>query len=1186
MRLTAALLFLTCMQVSANSFSQEISISRIKAPLESVFHDIEKQSSYQFFYKVSLVPQFGDVTVNLHKVSLQDALDEILKDYPGLSYLIIDKTIVIRPKEDNDAIYALPEVVSAVIDITGVVRDKTTGEPLAGVSIKVRGSSRGTMTQEGGVFSLKGIDENAELEVSYIGYEAQIVKVAGRKEINISLQMNNNTLEETIVTGYQAFTNRTAPGVIAKLKPQDLTQVGAVSLDQMLDGKIAGMVVTGNVGNPGAPPKIRIRGTSSITGDQEPIWVIDGVIWEEAVPVRNRDLATLDEVSLLTMIGSAVAGLNPKDIESINILKDAAATAIYGVRAANGVIVVTTKRGHEGAPRINYSSDFKTSLKPTYADFQLMNSLERVQLSQDIINSGLNYPIRPGRIGFDGAYMDLRDKNITQEEFDEKIAYYAGLNTDWFDILFRNSFSQNHNLSISGGAGKTTYYFSASMYDEKGNARESNLKRYTASSRLNMQVRNNLSFDIKVGANIRENKGYHSTINPFNYATTTSRALPAYNPDGSLAYYDKKNSVELNNPGPLEFNILNEIAETGNESKTREMNAQLAVRWSFLKHFQYEGTAFYATSSTNVDEWATERSYHIAYNYRGYKLGLFDNSHPNVDNFAKIPIGGILKPYRTNNDNYTFRNALTFNKNVSKKGNLNAMLGTEIRSVRQKGLTQMLPGYFPERGGMFTIPTTTAYKNAVSSRDPLLAEPKVENTISNFVSVYAALIYNHDNKYIFNANGRFDGSNNFGKDPKYRYLPTFSTAFKWIASEENFLSRLTENNTIDFMALNASFGLQGNIKSNAYPTLVTKVNNIDRFGNTVATVVSLGNPGLRWEQTYSYNLGLEFGLFNRFNFRADYYRKNGIDLLINKLVSQVEGRETILLNAGDMYNQGIELTLSGYVVRNRYFTWRSSFVGANNKNKITKAYVGEADLNSQLNGSAVTVGEALGTIYAFQFAGLDNQGVPLYYTNNKNQEIARSMDPLDRKTITVGSLNPKLNGGWDNNFRYKDFTLVVSLTYNLGSYKRLPPFYGATSPTLPYPEQNFSSEYLKRWRQPGDEAHTNIPVLMDQATSLTFITSGGYDNPILIADLYNNSDLRVVKTNYMRVRAINLQYHLPAKLTRRVGASSATIYGSAQNLWYITSDRDKMNGIDPEVIGERIAMPLPKIFNFGVNISF
>lgn len=1191
MKLTAVFLLATVLQVGAVGYAQPVTLSVKNAQLEKVLLKVKKQTGYSIFYDALLLKKAKPITLAIQNTPLEQALILLFKEQPLTYEIVGNKVITVREKPVHTAsanveLQLAEPPVPPLIDISGRVVNEN-NEPVVGASIKIRSTTRGTVTLDDGHFTLRQVDEEAVLEVSSVGYETKVIKVSGKKQINIILQASDNVLEETVVTGYQAFTNRTAPGVIAKLKFKDLTQVGAVSLDQMLEGKVAGMAVTGNIGNPGAPPKIRIRGTSSINGDQEPIWVIDGVIWEEAIPLRNRDLATLDEVSLLTMIGSSVAGLNPKDIDAVNVLKDAAATAIYGVRAANGVIVVTTKRGQEGAPRFNYSSDFRTSLRPTYADFNLMNSAERIQLSQDIMNSGLLFPIRPGRVGFEGAFLDLRDKNITQQQFDERVAYYAQQNTDWFGTLFRNSFSQNHNLSVSGGSGKTTYYFSASIYDEKGNARQSNLTRYTTSSRLNIRLRSNLVLDVKVGANIRENKAYHSSINPFTYSVETSRALPLYNPDGSPAFYDKRNSVELNNPGLLNYNILNEIEQTGNNSKTREMNAQVNIRYDFLKHFQYEGTAFYATSSTNVDEWATERSYNIAFNYRGYAFGALDNSHPNIDLFAKIPIGGVLKPYRTNNDNYTFRNALTFNKDITAKGNLNVLLGTEARSVRQKGISQILPGYFPERGGMFTIPTTTAYNTAISERNSLLAPPRIENNVSNYVSVYTALIYNHANKYIINANGRYDGSNNFGKTAKYRYLPTFSTAFKWIISDESFMKRLTDNNAVDFMAINASYGLQGNIKSNAYPTLVTRVENVDRFGNTISTVMSLGNPGLRWEQTYSYNLGFEFGLFKRFNLRTDYYHKRGVDLLIDKVVSQVEGRETILLNAGNMSNSGIELTLSGFIIKNKDFTWRSSLIGANNKNRITKAYVGTPDLKSQLDGRAVIEGQPLGILYAYQFAGLDNEGIPLYYTNNKDQEIARSMNPLDRKIVPVGSINPRINGGFDNVLRYKDFTFTVSLTYNIGSHRRLVQFYPDNTATLPYPEQNFSTEYLKRWRQPGDEANTNIPVLMDRVAALGYITNVfGLTDVALLPDLYNNSDIRTAKINYMRVRAINLQYNFPQRFSRFIGASASTVYFSAQNLWYITSDRDKLNGVDPEVIGERIAMPLPKVFNLGINVSF
>jgi TonB-linked SusC/RagA family outer membrane protein len=1189
MKLLAVFMLAACLQVTATGYTQQkITLAKRDAPLEQLFREIKKQTGVQFFYRNEWLQQAKTVTIHVKDAGMEQVLNICFADQP-FTYTMLDSAIVVRWKEMATEVMASPPPQS----ITGIVKDEE-GMIVEGAAIAIKKLGKATVTNNKGEFTFSNVPEGLHLiAISFVGYKAaeKAVLVTGSKPaaVTIVLQRVANALSEMVVTGYQSFTNRTAPGVIATLKPEDITQVGAISVDQMLEGKIAGLAVTGNIGNPGAPPKIRIRGTTSINGDQEPIWVIDGVIWEEAIPVRNRDLASLDETSLLMMVGGSVAGLNPKDIESINVLKDAAATAIYGVRAANGVVVVTTKKGQSGTPRVNYSTDLRTSLRPSYNNFNLMNSADRVRLSQDIVASGLSYPMRPGHIGYEGALMDLRNRNITQEEFDRQVAYFASLNTDWFNELFRNSFSQNQNLSVSGGSGKTTYYFSGSMYSEKGNAKVAALDRYTASARLNMKLRDNLNLDVKVGGNIRQNNGYHSSINPFTYATTSTRALPVRNADGTYAFYDKKNSVEVNNPGLLSYNILNEIDQTGNQSKTREMNAQVSLRYDFLKHFVYEGTAFYATNTTNVDEWATERSYYIAYNYRGYDYGVLDASHPNVDQFAKIPNGGVLKPYRTSTDNYTLRNSFTFNKHITQTGNLNLLLGTEIRSVRQKGLAQLLPGYFPERGGLFTVPVTTAYQTAVSARDALTPPPRLENNVSNFFSVYMAGVYNISNKYIFNVNGRFDGSNKFGKDPKYRYLPTFSSAFKWIASDENFMRALVDKKVVDFIAVNASYGLQGNIKSDAYPSLVTRVDAIDRFGRPQSSVVSLGNPGLRWEKTYSYNLGLEFGLFKRFNVRADYYRKMGNDLLIEKLVSLVEGRETILLNSGNMVNQGIEITLSGYAIRKKDFTWRFNIVGANNSNKITKAYVSEPGLQSQLDGKAVIEGQPVGTLYSYAFAELDAKGVPLYYINDGNNGKARSMSELQRRLVTSGSLNPTINGGIDNSFRYKDFTLTVSLTYSLGAHKRLPQFYNnpTSTPTLPFPENNFSSEYVNRWRQPGDEQRTNIPVLMDASSSLGYLTElPGYTTMATIGGLYNNSDLRTVKISYMRVRALNLNYNLPQTITKRIGASAASVYFSAQNLWFIAADKSKLNGIDPEVVSDSYAMPLPKIFNLGVNVSF
>lgn len=1220
MRLIIILTLCFTLSSYITSTAQYISLRKERISLKEVFREISKQSKYHFFYDEKDIGVIQFSSLNFNNAPIEVVLKKVVED-SGLVYEIISGTVIVTKGKEKKNVFTTNVVggnkegsnkldliqQSKFVVVSGIVTDENK-KPLPGVTVVNSVSKTVSITDVNGHYSIKSL-VNSKLEFSMIGRISSSFRVLDTEsdKIEHSLILLDNTfeVESVVATGYQTFKRSVVPGSISSVKMEDLTQLGAISVDQMLEGKIAGMAVTGIIGNPGAPPKIRVRGTSSITGDQEPIWVVDGVIWDEPVPIRNRDLASADDITLFNMVGGSIAGLNPNDIESIDVLKDASATAIYGVKAVNGVIVVTTKKGKSGRARVNYSLNMQGKERPSYAQFNLMNAAERLSTAEEIYRSGAIYPRFPGKTSYEGLLLKFLRKEIDQTEFDERVTALAVNNTDWFDLLFRNSLSQNHTISMSGGTENSSYYFSGGFYDEQSNAKGAGLQRYNGSIRLVNKFSDKFEADVKIGIGVRNNKGFHPSINPYDYAVSTSRALPAFTSNGDLFFYEVGNPSLIDGTNYFHmFNIFNELNETKSQSTAKEMNSLLNLHWKIMPWLNWDGTFSYNTTQTLSEQWATEHSYNVSNGLdafgktqRGFPYGLYKIGSTAYDR-SKLPIGGTLLNDNMNSSNYTVRNQLMAEHSLNNTHRFNLILGQEVRSTSYVGNKELLYGFFPDRGKMIIPPTTTGYKDYLSEFKPVRFTDKA----SNYFSLFSILNYSFKDKYIFSNSVRYDGSNVFGKDATYRFLPVWSAAGKWIVSEEDFLKN---SRLVSFMALRSSYGLQGNIRSDASPSLVINVNNLDvETGKYKASIHSLPNPNLRWEKTSSFNFGYELGLLNSLNMTLEYYYKKGENLIIDKSVSTVSGRNSILLNSGNMENKGVELTLSAFPIKQDKFSWRSTLIGGRNTNKITRADISTENVSNKtertnkLTGKSVIEGDAYGTLYAYKYMGLNEKGWPLFAIQDGTKGFMSSENNV--VMYPIGSSEPKVSGGFDNTFRYKDFSLSVSLTFNLGYYKRLHDYYEqeTSSSGLPDHYENYPREFGNRWKKPGDELFTTTPVLMDYIQMITeggphgtptengFVYSLNTSTGVHMHELYNKSDLRVVKADYIRLRAVNLLYNIPSRFIKRTPINQISASLSVQNLGFWAPDKDRFFGQDPELLGNPYATPIPLIINFGINASF
>ncbi len=1059
---------------------------------------------------------------------------------------------------------------------TGIVTDSN-GAPLPGAKVEDKAKKLATITDKDGLFRLS--DKNhtsASFAFSFIGMVTEVKTLRSGVASKIILRDDIQVMNELVVTGYQTLNARESASAIVSRKMEEVFTPEVMNIDQMLQGKLPGVSVMMTSGEPSSVATIRIRGNSTLNGNKAPVWVVDGVIMSETVPFTASDINSPDATYL---IGNSIAGISPQDIESITVLKDASATAIYGVKAANGVIVLTTKKGKVSAPQITYDTNISFNTRPRYSMLDRMNSQERVQLSREIYDARLQYPRVPNTESYEGAMQKYLNKEITQAEFADMVRGYETQNTDWFNILFRPAVSQNHSISLNGGTDRVRYYTSLSFNNSPGIAKGSNSKRFTGLAKMFVKINRVFDVDVKLDMSNNINEGY-SNVNPFSYAFNTSRSVPCYNPDGSKYYYNTGS-----NSNPINYNVLNELSTTGQKSDTRRTGVVLNLNAHIVSGLTYTGTFSYDWNNNTNRSWATDHSAAVA-RLRGYDFGAYDRGDEQFNN-SVIPYGGTYNNAHTKSNVYTVRNMLSYIHHWNEKHELNLMAGTEARSEKYDGYSKQDYGWDPTYGQSFAPVYTNSYLSRMQWGS---FDPQITDKITQIASFFGTASYTLFDRYVFNGNIRSDGSNKFGSNPKYRWLPTWSAALKWIISNESFVKRL---GVFDNLAVRASYGLQGNIIDSATPNLIVRMSRYDETTNwRPGSIYRLPNPDLRWEKTFSYNIGLDASLWKgRLNFTLDYYHKNTEDLITDMDVSPTTGRNSLYMNAGKAMNRGIEGAISVDVLRSKQWDWNLSYNFSRNVNRVTFNY--DADLTNaeiiqnMLSGNVATEGQPLGTIYSFKYAGLSAEnGYPLFYA--KDGRLVHEGDYQSMELVPCGSIYPTLTGGFDTRLTFrKNLSLTLGFSYQVGGVKRLPSIYSGVSSAFD-PVHNVSNVFVNRWKQPGDELRTDIPALYDSRIADEFpvelkalYDEGSYAD-VKMVTCYDNSDLRVASSDYLRLRNVTLSYRLPKRFLGKIKVRECTVRAQASNLY--TWKRSEWGGLDPETAYAN--MPIMPSFNVGVNIAF
>ena len=1060
--------------------------------------------------------------------------------------------------------------------VTGRILDGgLQNEPLIGATIAIGDGKlqNGTVTDYNGDFTLKVPQGTQTLTVRYLGYETgKLTLVNGTDHYQLTLKPEAHNIGEVVVTGYQKIDRRKLTAAVSTLSISD-EAVGAVkNIDQALAGQIAGLSTLSTTGAPGAPVKIRIRGTASINGTQEPLWVLDGI------PLEGTDIPNIDNLNDVDDIyQTSIAGLNPSDIENITVLKDAAATAIYGARAANGVIVITSKRGKESRPIVNFNTRLTYSPKVNIDRLNLLNATEKVDLELALLAG--NYTYRQHKGGVANILDRLGEFNAFQNggwdalsaTAQQQINSLRSINTDWNDILFRDVFNQEYNTSISGGSDRASYYASVGYYDEQGIVEGVENNRYNMTLKGTFKVNKMLTLGASIFANQRKQQSFLTDAggftNPMYYSREANPYFQPYAADGSYNYDTNVQGRESNAPN---FNIFEERENTSRRRRDRSLMSIVDAELKINSDFKLTSQLGYQFDNYSLRRYQGQDSYAMRKEKEYATYMAADGTQKTI-----FPEGGASKTTDFYRRQWLWKAMTEYNHRFAKYHDVELMLGTEIRHNSSESVSSNAYGY--DARTLTTQPVVFP-SESIAEQYPLHQETHQENA---YVSWYATGSYTYHYRYTLGASVRFDGSDVFGVAKKYRYLPLYSVSGLWRVSEETWMKPLT---WVSDLRLRASYGLQGNIDKSTSPYLIGIIDKTSILGKseTVIAAETAPNPDLKWEKTDNVNVGLETAFLNdRIRFSVDYYHRHSSDLIGMRMLPLETGFSSTTINWASMENNGWELSLNTRNIVAKDFSWTTSLNLGFNSNKIINESVAQNATYPSREGYPV------GALFAYKTAGLDSEGYPLFVAADGSKVSATEFLKLNRYGASqltaeeqraqytyMGTTDPKCSGGLINNLEYKNWQLGINFMFNLGMKVRVQPSY---SPTYFDRGLNTNRDILNRWTAANPNG-TLAALMVSSAQRVAEYTRYAEYNT------YSMLDIWVRNNSYCRLQSLRLGYKLPKAWLAKLGISSASLSLEGRNLLVVASNYD--NYLDPETMGNPFAQPVAKSYIFGLNINF
>ena len=964
MKMTVFLLLAACLQVSAKGYSQKISLSVREASLGQVFKEIQRQSGYSFWYKTRQLDQAAKVTLDLKNASLEETLRQCFKDQP-FDYFIVEQNVVIRPR------LVIVEDIAPLVQIKGKVTT-TGGKPLSGVSITLKSNKKGTTTDENGDFSIT-VHRGDILVISYVGYDTREVTIGDQASLEIALTESNTQLNEIAVIGYGRVSHKNLTSAITTLKPEDLNAGAITDVGQLLQGKVAGLNITAN-GDPNQTAAVILRGASTINSSQSPFYVIDGIP------------------------GADISLIAPADIVSIDVLKDAAATAIYGNRASNGVIMVTTRKGKPGESQVAYSG---------------YGGLEKVSRNLKVMTA----PQLRAFLKANGEAFSPNDD--------------LGANTNWQKAIEKdNAFSQSHNIAISGGTDHSDYIASLNYAVKDGILLASSLKRVIARLALNQSA---IKDKVKLGLNLTYSNSNSDDV-PYRSVTLLQSALylpvsPVKLPSG--AYFEDFTNGGYYNPVAM---TNNSTLNTKYSNLVGNLTAQVKLPFSLTYNMDLSYQSYITNQGQYLDSYFTD-------NYND----MYNNPNPGLSGHSQQVFGqgGQATRAAYTNTSTLFEDYLTWDKHFGEH-HINAVAGYSWQDfTNNDGFTVTTANFPADNISYNNLALSNPY--GLTGFDVTFGADGLYNQ-SRLISDFGRVTYDYNQKYLLQASIRRDGSSVFGTDHQWGYFPSVGVA--WRLSQERFM--LNQNLFTD-LKLRASYGVTGNATGFSAYTAQSISGNLGTYYYDGTTVAAYGatqqaNPDLRWEKTATSDIGLDFTLLKgKIGGAIDVYNKNTTGMIYSYKVDPIlVPSGSITANGGSMNNKGIELALTVIPVATKDFKWTSSLNLAHNTNKITSLTNplfsgGDSVLladpeGAGQSGSTVEIlksGKPLGQFFSLEYAGLNSSGVSQYVSATGKLTTSPTQG-VDYHYLS--NAQPKLLLGWANNFRYQKFDLNIFLRGSFGGH--------------------------------------------------------------------------------------------------------------------------------------------------------
>ena len=1194
--------------------AQELfNVSYKEQSIEQVIADIRRKTGYDFVYQKQVVEGVAPVTCTYRGATLTQLLDRIFWNEAGLDYEIVDRTVILSQRKDDET-----EFFKRLI--TGVVVDEQ-GEPLVGASVTQSGSSLGTATDLDGAFSLLVDGRDPSITVAYMGMKPQALRVRSQKEGFFYVQMESDAtmMDEIIVTGYQNMKRENATGSYQLITSKDMESRYSGSIVENLEGKIPGLVSYKNGLNEGGESAMTIRGAGSFNARTNPLVVVDGL------PIEG-----------------SIETVNPYDIENITVLKDAAAAAIYGARASNGVIVITTKRAHDEKLAVEFSTDITVSQRNDYSNFNWANAEEMIRLER------YNFDYVTGN---DMAYSDLlstyqssrhtlspvsrlllgnRLGEVDDATLNSTLARWArnDYRKEWQRVMERPEVLQQYNLALRT-QGKVLSSSVVLNYrnDNAATAREYN-RDLTFSYRGNLNVARWL--DIAFGANIINNRSKSHIGDFYNSINSFAPYQSMYEDDGSRAAMEAdvwlgEEALQDESLGlkDVSYNLLDEVGRNFNRARSTNIRSYVHADFTILPEWTVSGQFQYEDIYTRRNRYYEAESYTQRYNYNLYTTretvmewvedpsfdwDSIDWDDPNLDwetvgmmqvandkILRYLPDGGRLDTYTSEQAYYTFRAQTNYAKTFGGRHSLDLMAGLEYRSSQTRSNSNVLMGYDDQTqtnnnnqvnwGVLQNLNTVSAMGSNYYAWGLPYPAPDFTTTdvLHRFFSYYFTGNYVYDNRYAATFSARVDNTDLFGADPKFRRRPLWSAGLSWNIHNEAFMA--ASERWLDALKLRATYGLTGNIDSSVSSYLTATIDNEFIYGNKVAVLDTPPNDQLRWEKTASWNAGVDFSMWNnRLSGSLDWYRKYGSDLLSEMDLDPTTGWNRLTINNGEVLNTGVEVQLNGDILRPR--SRREVGISASlnfsyNRNEVKRVDFTPKDGYTAMQYYSYRAGYPIHSLFSWHFAGLTEvDGIQFYNWTDAdggvhNTDVSMDTNFTQRDVVFSGSLDPKYVGSFTPEITWRGFRLSAMFTYfgghvmrartddwsmegNAYGYSRL-----SSIPAVP-------RSFLDYWES-GDA--TKYP-------------ANGYPGHVVSNLSTQYMDANVVPADYLKLRTLLLEYSFPRRLCAKIGAESLRLRLQANNLCTWARNR---YGIDPEANSAYTGAALlrtPRSFTMSLHINF